>query len=107
MHDAVQPHVPALLGLLVANGESHWTTDHFVHATHFDATLRHSSRCTTNALRTGRVHVNGLDAAEWWHSSPTIPGVAIHGIFLTGPNARMNCIGGVLYASNLVSNDAL
>lgn len=105
-HDAVRLHVPALWGLLVANGASHWTTDHFVHATHSDAILRHSSRCTTNALRTDHVHVNGLDAAEWWHSSPATHDVATRAIFSTVPNARMNCIGGVLYALHSVSSDA-
>lgn len=105
MHDAVQLRVLVLLGLSVANGVSHLTIDHFVHVMHFDAILQHFVRYTVNALRKGHVHANDSDAVVWSHSSLTKHDVVIRVIFLTVPNAPMNCIGGVLYALNLVSND--
>lgn len=105
MHGAVQPHVPVWLGPSVANAVFHLAIVHFVLAMHLYAVLRHFSRCTTNALRKGHVHVNGLDAAVWWHSSLAIRGAAIRVISLTVPNVQMNCIGGVPYALNSVSND--
>lgn len=107
MHAVVQLHVPVLLGPLVANGVSHLMSDHSVRAMHFDAILLHFSRYTTNALRKGHVHVNGLDAAVWWHFSRSIHDLAaIRVTFSIEPNAQMNCIDGVLYALHSVSNDA-
>lgn len=106
MHGAVRLHVQVLLVLLEANGVSHLTTDHFARAMHCDVNLQHFSHYTMNALRKGHVHVNGLDVAEWSHSSLTIHGSVIHVTFSTVPNVRKNCMDGVLYASSSVSNDA-
>lgn len=77
----------------------HLSIDHFVHAMHCDAAVLQFSHCTVNALHKYHVHVHG-----WNVELNSSRNELVHATFFV-PNAQMNCIAGVIYVWNSVSND--